>query len=308
MRHMLIDSDTASDDAVALVMALRQFEVQIEAITIVCGNVPTEQALQNALYTAELCGADVPIYAGAAKPILRPLATAQFVHGKDGMGDIGLPLHGRFPEPDHAVDVIIRLANQLPQVLEVVTIGPLTNLAIAILREPSITKKIKHCVVMGGVGEGFGNVTPVSEYNIWADPEAAKIVFSSGLPIKMVGWDIARKYAYVGSEELDELAKLDTPLSKFAVDIQKELLQFAMHSSRLPGFDLPDPIAMAIALDDALVIRSVMTHIEICCADGATRGQTIVDHNQMIKDGSKVEVVLEASRTGFLEMLYRSLA
>ena len=143
MRHILIDSDTGSDDAVALIMAANNPSVKVEAITIVCGNVPTEQGVQNALYTLELCGSEIPVYKGAAKPLLRPLQTAQFVHGEDGMGDIGLDLQGRVPQPGNAIDVIIETINKFPGTIELVTLGGLTNIAIAILKEPTIAKKVK---------------------------------------------------------------------------------------------------------------------------------------------------------------------
>src|SRR5689334_6529842 len=188
MRRFLIDTDTASDDAVALVMALHAKdveEVQVEAITVVAGNVPLEQGVQNALYTVELCKSRVPVYQGMAAPLLRPLQTAQHVHGRDGMGEIGLPLHGRTPATGHAVDIIRETIRRHPHEITLVTLGPLTNVAMALLLEPALAGLVKECVIMGGIGEGYGNVTPVAEYNIWVDPEAAKIVYASGLPITM---------------------------------------------------------------------------------------------------------------------------
>jgi purine nucleosidase len=173
MRQFLIDTDTTSDDAVALVMVLNYPDVQVEAITVVSGNVPVEQAVQNALYTVELCNQSVPVYQGVTKPLLRPLQTAQFVHGEDGMGDIGLPLSGRIPAEGHAVPVIIDTIHRCAGNISLVTLGPLTNVALALLQEPSIVSEVKECVIMGGTGQGYGNITPVGEYNIWADPEAA---------------------------------------------------------------------------------------------------------------------------------------
>ena len=138
-RKFLIDTDTASDDAVALVMALREPTVTVEAVTVVAGNVPVDQAVQNALYTVELCGSEVPVYAGRHAPLMRDLQTAEDVHGKDGMGNIGLPLSGRNPAGTGAVDVIIETIIGSPGEITLVTLGPLTNVAIALLREPGIT-------------------------------------------------------------------------------------------------------------------------------------------------------------------------
>ena len=130
MRRLLIDTDTGSDDAVALVMALNHPGVAVEAVTVVAGNVPLDQGVQNALYTLELCGSTVPVFRGAGTPLLCPLVDAQEVHGLDGMGDIGLPLSGREPEPGHAVDVLLEKIHASPGELTLVTLGPLTNLAL----------------------------------------------------------------------------------------------------------------------------------------------------------------------------------
>ncbi len=166
MRHFLIDTDMASDDAVALVMALKHPGVHVEAITVVAGNVPLEIGVQNALYTVERCGAKVPVYAGIEKPMLRPLQTAQFCHGQDGLGDIGLLLTGRIPAERHAVDALLDTAARFRGKLALVTLGPLTNVAAALLRHPALAQEIERCVIMGGIGFGYGNITPAPEYNI----------------------------------------------------------------------------------------------------------------------------------------------
>ena len=215
MRRFLIDTDTASDDAVALVMAAKAPDVHIEAVTVVAGNVPLDQAVQNALYTLELAGCPAPVYAGMSRPMLRPLETAQNVHGSDGMGDIGLPLSGRAPAAGHAVDALIAIIRRYPGEITLVTLGPLTNIATALLRDPAIAGLVQRCVMMGGTSDSIGNVTPVSEYNIWTDPEAAKIVFESGLPIEMIGWDISRKYATFDPSQSAALRAVGTPLAEF---------------------------------------------------------------------------------------------
>ncbi|MEM6805674.1 MAG: nucleoside hydrolase [Bacteroidota bacterium] len=308
MRHILIDTDTASDDAVALIMALQYPDVKVEAITVVAGNVPVEMGIQNALYTCELCGVNVPVYRGAAKPLMRELETAQFVHGQDGMGDIGLDLQGRKEREGNAIDVIVDTIHKFEGELEIITLAPLTNIALAILKDPSIVDKVKQCTIMGGIGEGVGNITPVSEFNIWVDPEAAKIVFESGMKMRMVGWDISRKYATFNEEDSKKLRAIGTKLAHFTVDIQKTLIEFAISVSQLAGFDLPDPIATAVALDPSLATRLEKHHVEVICHEGSTRGQTVVDRRDITKKPKNMEVVLEASREKFLEMLYQSLA
>jgi purine nucleosidase len=303
LRHFLIDTDTASDDAVALVMALNHPGVRVEAITVVAGNVPLECGVQNALYTVERCGKSVPVYAGLDRPMLRPLETAQFCHGEDGLGDIGLPLTGRAPAEGHAVDVLLDTVHRFSGEITLVTLGPLTNVAAALLREPSLASKVERCVIMGGIGFGYGNIIPAAEYNIWVDPDAAKIVFDSGLPIEMVGWDVSHKHATFTAEEAEALRAI-SDLAAFCVDIQKALRRFGIEYLKQDGFDLPDPIAMAVALesDVATVVKRLRVDVET--KSELTRGATVVDHLRVTGREPNADVVLEASRDRFLEVLY----
>lgn len=307
MRLFVIDTDTASDDAVALVMAFAQADVRVVAITTVAGNVPLDQATQNALYTVELCGQSTPVYAGAERPLLRPLFTALHIHGQDGLGDIGLPLSGRKPTDGFAPNRLVELINEYPDELTLVTLGPLTNLALALLQDASIARKVKQCVMMGGIGSGWGNITPVAEYNIFVDPEAARTVFESGLPITMVGWDVSRTYAYLTDEESQAMRQIGTPIAHFCIDIQKTLLQFALHTTKLPGFDLPDPMAMAIALDPTLATDIQPRFVQIETLSDLCRGQTVVDHLGVTKRPPNAQVVLAADRTRFRQMLSDAL-
>lgn len=303
MRRFVIDTDTASDDAVALVMALRYPGVQVEAITVVAGNVPVDQGVQNALYTLELCGSRVPVYRGAERPLVRPLDTAQVVHGQDGMGDLGLPLSGRQPAPGHGVDKLVEIINRFAGEITLVTLGPLTNVALALRQDPSLAGKVSRCYTMGGVGDGRGNVTPVSEYNIWADPDAAQIVFRSGMPVTMVGWDISYKYAVFDTSDVRAFKEIGTPLAAFCMDIQSTVNQFSLQETKLAGFDLPDPITMAAALDPSTALRTERLYVEVETRDGLVRGQTIVDHAGLTGLPPNIDVVLEASRQRFLEIL-----
>ena len=307
MEHFLIDTDTASDDAVALVMALKHPNVKVEAITVVAGNVPLDQAVQNALYTVELCGAAVPVYRGVGKPLMRALETAQFVHGQDGFGDIGLPLHGRTPASGHAVLALIETINRLAGEITLITLGPLTNVALALQLDPSIAGKVKRCVVMGGIGYGHGNVTPAAEFNIWVDPEAAKIVFESGLPIEMLGWDMSYQYATFDQQDAQAVRAIGTPLALFCVDIQKTVQAYAIAETKLVGFDLPDPLAMAVAIEPDLITKSADLHVAVETHSELCRGQTVVDHLGMVNQKPNVKVIREVSREGFLALLHASV-
>jgi purine nucleosidase len=306
MRHFLIDTDTGSDDAVALLMAMKAPDVRIEAITFVAGNVPADKGLQNALYMVDLCQYKTKVYLGATKPLIRPLFTAQFVHGEDGMGDIGLDLQGRYTQEGNAVDVIIDTVNAFPNEIEIITLGPLTNMALALSKAPEIAQKVKSCIIMGGVGMGYGNVTPVSEYNIWVDPEAAQIVFQSGMKMTMVGWDISIKYAAFDQQATQALRATEKPLANFVVDIQGAKARFTAETSGTLGFDLPDPITVAVALDRSVATDVRHLYVEVVLGEGLTRGQTIIDHTNILKKAPNMHVVLEASRDKFLKMLYDS--
>lgn len=306
MRKILIDTDTGSDDAVALVMALRHPGVEIEAITVVAGNVPMKQGVQNALYTVALCGKEVPVYEGLAKPLLGELHTAQETHGEDGMGDIGLDLSGRQPAEGHAVQVILDTVQAHAGEIDLVTLGPLTNVAVALTLDPTLAQQINHCYIMGGTSDNFGNVTAVAEYNIWADPEAARIVFESGLSITMIGWDISRKYAVFEAEDVAAIKAFDTPLADFCIDIQVVVQQLVTSELGLSGFDFPDPIAMAVALDNSVILESDRYAVTVDTSAGPSRGQTLIDHSH--RSGPRTtRVVTVADRQRFVELLHASV-
>ena len=302
-RKFLIDTDTASDDAVALLMALRDPDVEVLAITVVAGNVGLDQAIQNALYTVELAGATVPVHAGCATPLIQPLHTAQVVHGEDGMGDIGLPVYGRVPADGHAVDALARLIGEHAEgELTLVTLGPLTNIAVLLARHPEYAGRLCEIVIMGGTGDGLGNVTASAEFNIWVDPEAAAVVFGSGARLVMVGWDISRKFATFDQAAAADLRTAGR-LGDFSVDIQRVLTEFALHSTGLAGFDLPDPIAMAVALDPSVATDTRLLNVVVETRGEFTRGATVVDHTGYTGRPKNTHVVLEASRERFVELL-----
>lgn len=305
---MIIDTDTASDDAVALVIALRHPDVEVVAITVVAGNVPLDQGVQNALYTVELCGSTAPVHAGAAAPLSRSLRTAQNVHGRDGMGDIGLPVHGRTPASLDGVEALVREINARPSgSVTLVTLGPLTNVALAFRRDPGLARRLRSLVMMGGTGDAVGNVSAVAEFNIWVDPEAAAEVFESGAPITMVGWDISRKYAVI---EAGDAARLRAagPIGAFAVDIQATLTSFTATETKLAGFDLPDPIAMGVAIDPAIATDVRHLNVRVETAEGIATGQTVVDHLGVEHREPNAKVVLAASHERFMDLLLRTHA
>ncbi len=307
-RPFFIDTDTASDDAVALVMALRHPDVEVVGIGIVAGNVPLDHAVQNALYTRELCDrTDVPVHVGEAAPLRIPLETAQFVHGVDGMGDIGLPLSGRTPDAGHAVDALLRASHDFAGELTLVTLGPLTNIARALARDPSLPDRIARTVTMGAVADHVGNVTPVAEFNMWADPHAVDAVLASGLHVEFVGWDISRCFAVVEPQLAGELRALANPLAEFCIDIQRIVAEFCATETKLAGFDLPDLIAMAYAIDPAIATETRRLNLRVETESGLTRGMVVMDLLGLTNGSPNASVVTQADRSRFIDMLRAAL-
>ena len=319
---MIIDTDTASDDAVALIMALRAPEVDVKAITIVAGNVALAQGSRNARYTVELCGADVPVYEGAARPLVREPVRASFFHGQDGLGDRGYPEPRRPAAEGEAASVMIETIRAHPG-LVVVTLGPLTNLALAIEREPDIARSVGRCVVMGGAACVVGNVTPAAEYNVWCDPEAARACFRSALPIEMVGWELCRGAANLDDEDIARCRALDTPRAHFAIDCNLKALDANRRLFHDPGIGLPDPVAMTVALDPEVVTRKSRHVVDVECEGTLTRGMTVVDQLDVVPRGlgpsggwaapaaegsRKTTVCWEIDPRRFKERLFRALA
>lgn len=303
-RPFFIDTDTASDDAVALVMALRHPDVDVVGIGVVAGNVPLEMAVQNALYTRELCNRlDVPVHVGEGAPMSIPLETAQNVHGGDGMGDIGLPLSGRSADGDDAVDALLVASHEHAGELTLVALGPLTNIARALERDPTLPDRIPRAVVMGAVADHIGNVTPVAEFNMWADPHAADAVLGSGLAVEFVGWDISRFYAVVEPDLAAELRVSGNPIAEFSIDIQRVVARYCETETKLAGFDLPDPIAMAYAIDPAVAVEVRRLHLEVECDSPLTRGMVVMDLLEFTDAAPNALVVTRADRERFIEML-----
>jgi purine nucleosidase len=279
VRHFLIDTDTASDDAVAIMMALAAPDVSVLALTTVAGNVSLEQATRNALLTADICGSDVPVFVGAGAPLIRPHEHAHWFHGEDGLGDHGYP----------AVEAILRLAHAEPG-LTLVTLGPLTNVALALARDPSLARRIGRCVVMGGAPCCEGNVTPAAEYNIWVDPEAARVVFRSSLPIEMVGWHVSRGESVLADAEIAAIEALGTPKARFAIESNSRAREAYHVQTGETGLSLADPTAMAIALDRTVGLSWSHHRVAIECWSELTRGMTVVDRLNVSGDDSNRKV------------------
>lgn len=275
-RKMIIDTDTASDDAVAIMMALQTPDIEVEAITVVSGNMPVAQGSNNARYVVELCGKTTPVYHGAEKPLMRETYHAHWFHGVDGMG--GMDYKATTPPAEgNAVDVLIDTIKANPGII-LVALGPLTNVALAVGKAPEIVANVSRCVVMGGAANVVGNVTPAAEYNIWCDPEAARIAFRSGLPVEMVGWELCRGGANLDDDEMRYCKEtINTSLAHMTIDSNFSAIEANRNWLGDPGLGLPDPVAMAIAIDPTICTKSSKHYVEVECDGTYTRGMTVVD-------------------------------
>ena len=257
-------------------MALRSPDVNVLTITTVAGNVNVAQATSNALYTAELCGSGVPVYQGAAKPLVRPLEDATWFHGRDGLGDHGYPAPHKTAQPGDAIDAIIATIERHPG-LELVTLGPLTNIALTLAKKPGIAASVSRCVIMGGAPCSVGNVTPAAEYNFWTDPEAARVVLRSELPVDLIGWHLCRGEAVLNEGDINRILALDTGLARFAIDCNARARCAYREQTGENGISLPDPVAMSIALDPSIGTSWSRHYVDVETTGELTRGMSVVD-------------------------------
>ena len=309
MIKILLDTDTAGDDTTAMLMAMKSSGATLEAVTINCGNVSFDQEVENALYTIEVGGKSdkIPVYPGARRPLLRDWETAERVHGDDGMGNSHFPKAKQRPEAKHAVDAIIELVNSEPGDITLVEIAPMTNLAMAIRKDPSIVKKVKHLYFMGGTNQYLGNVTPAAEFNIWVDPEAAKIVFDSGIPTTMVGWEICMRHSILDPGDLDRIGAMDTREARFFTSVNGQVRKFMKEVEGIDGVSCPDTITIAIVLDQKVATDVRPKRVDVETGGEFSRGATYVDHLGVTRKKPNMKVVYSASESLFKDMLFKML-
>jgi len=277
MRRFIIDTDTGSDDAVAIVMALRDPNVRVEAFTTVGGNVGVDRATENCLISIEMAGTYAPpVYKGLDRPIIREIIEEEKnydVHGYDGMGDIGLAPPKLKAEDEHAVDFLIRYIEANPDELELVTIGPVTNLAWVAHRSPETLKKLKRIYMMMGTGAWFGNVNGLTEGNAFMDPEALDIVLRyAGCDIVLIGWDMCINEYIFTKEDIEMLYATGSPIAKFCLDINQMLIKLNVSRFGEECFDMADPAAMAVALDPGMIEKSVTAYHHVETSKGIAYG------------------------------------
>jgi purine nucleosidase len=302
MTRLIVDTDTAGDDVFSLLIALLHPEAQLEAITICCGNVRFEQEVENALYTVETAGraGEVPVYAGCPKPLIAEWVGAEYVHGDDGMGDSFFPPAQQRPEAEHAVDELIRRIDESPGELTILAQAPLTNLAVAARRDPSIAQKVKHLYVMGG---GVGNITPAAEYNFYVDPEAARIVLNAGFPLTLFTWTLTRERGVFDDEKLARIDALGTPLAEFFGQVNRKAREFDDKVNHLGGSTHPDSMVAAAIVEPSLVLASEEAVVDVETGGELTRGWNLIDTLGRTGREPNARVVTDYDTDGFFELM-----
>jgi pyrimidine-specific ribonucleoside hydrolase len=271
--RVIIDTDPGVDDALALLLALRSPELKIEAIAPVAGNVPLSLTLPNALRMVEIAGrSDIPVAAGAKAPLFRRLVTATYAHGENGLGGAVFPEPKIKPVDMSATEIIRQVVRKYPHQVTLITIGPMTNVAAALNADPELAGLVKALVMMGGSLSG-GNITPAAEFNVYVDPEAAKIVFQSGIPITMVGLDVTRKTSLTDEHQRVLQANPD-PVSQAAAKIARNAIDHTRAQGFTVGPNMHDSLAIAAFLDPS-ILKWKQYYIDVETNGELTAGETL---------------------------------
>ncbi len=308
-RRVIIDTDTAGDDSQALLLAATSDRIDIEGVTICAGNVEFDYEVENAKYTLDLAGVadDVTVYEGARDPLLKDHEYADYVHGEGGLGgslfpDTGIPSGDR-----HAADFIVDAARENPGEITLVCIAPLTNVALALRKEPELADLLDSVWVMGGNVNCLGNVTPAAEYNFWVDPDAAKMVLNE-LDVTLFDWGLTVRDTTFDADTLARIEAIDTPYADFYTEITTQVRAFNRESFGEDATTQPDSAVVAGLIDPDLIEASSTYHVDVDEREGMTRGYSAVDENGVGDGHPRTEVVESLDGDGFRAMLFGMLA
>ena len=307
-RKIIIDTDPGQDDAVAILLALGSAELEIVGITAVAGNVPLKLTEKNARKICELAGRpDIKVYAGAIRPLARELVTAEEVHGKTGLNGPQLPDPKMKLQHQYAVDFIVEtLMKEEAGTITLCALGPLTNVALALIREPKIAPRIKEIVLMGGGFFEGGNVTPTSEFNIYVDPQAADLVFKSGIPIVMMPLDVTHK-ALTTAKRTQAIRKLGTRVGTATSEMLEFFERFDEEKYGTDGGPLHDPCVIAYLLKPEL-FNGRKCNVIVETASELTMGMTVIDWWGVTKRPKNAMVMRDIDHDAFFALLVERLA
>jgi len=288
---IVIDCDPGVDDIAALLLAKNIERFEVKAVTTVAGNVPLDDTTRNALQLLSFMGWDIPVGRGAVSPLAQRLVTAEEVHGKGGMSGLTLPETDKQVDVRPAWDLIYDIAQEYPGQLDIIAVGPLTNLAIALAKYPQLVKWVRRIVIMGG-GILIGNTTPAAEFNIYVDPEAAKRVFTSGIPFYLCPLDVTHE-GFVTAEDIAEIGTLNSKEARFFSEIVGRGIEIGKIYTKGRGVPLHDPLALLFAADDSYYTYEEC-FIDVETQGGFTRGKTVTDcysDKQLSNNGFLVQKV-----------------
>jgi len=303
MQRLIIDTDPGVDDAHAIMMALRYPDAVVEAILTVAGNVGIERTTTNVLTILDVMKADVPVYRGCSSPLIRRMTSdASSIHGSDGLGDAGFPPSIKKVEPEPASQALVRLVSENPGNLSLVTLGPLTNIAVALKLDPDLPKKVGKLVVMGGAVHAHGN-TPnlAAEYNIYADPEAAHIVLGAFPYYTLVSWEAALAHGF-STEVLDVWRKIDSEEARFLFQISGKVLAYLEEKFGKREMLAADVLAMAVAMEPSIIEDSERHALFVELSGEHSRGQTVVDWKDTSGEDASAQIVNKVNLNRFLEL------
>ena len=326
MQRFIIDTDTAGDDVTSLLIGLRWPGVSIEGITVCAGNVELEMCVRNALFTAEMADRpEVPVFVGAGKPLDRDLVTAHYVHGGDGMGDSDFPAPTKQPEGVEAADAIVQIAGRHPGEIEIIAQAPLTNIALALERDPDLPRKVKRLWIMGGANNFVGNITPAAEFNFFVDPLAAKRVMAAGFEVTLVPWDVCVHDGVLLADELQPVVAMKSRLGEFYLAVNRAVRRFMKEEFGIDGISHPDALMMAMAIDRTVILESDPCYVDVEADSVLARGYSLVDKMHVVtrevdrgvrvnelmlvaSGAPNAEVVIRADKRRFSEMLFGVLS
>ncbi len=303
---LLIDTDPGVDDALALLMAFADARHDVVGLTVAAGNVGLGYTVRNALKLCEVAGrGDVPVFAGAPDPLVYPAEDAAHVHGRDGFGDVDLPAAARAVEDEHAALAILRLSHQYAGELLLVALGPLTNIALALKLDPTLPQRVKRFLVMGGAITGHGNITPVAEFNIAFDPEAAHIVFTAFPHVEVADWEATVAHGLL-HRNVEQWLAADTDKARFYELISRQTRLWS-EDSRGEYWYAADALAMAWALQPEGATRLEQRPLAIEMAGGRTRGATVVDWNRQTGAADNTTLLIGYDQARFERQVQQAL-
>ena len=307
LHKIIIDTDTAGDDAAALVLAAKSKNIEILGVTVAAGNVSLEQAASNAIASLELVGCDAPVYLGATAPLSGEEKECFSVYGQDGMGDADLVHPKKTPEEKDAIDYILETVRNDPGEVEIIALGPVTNIALAIMRDRETMLKVKRIWSMGTAGFGPGNATPVAEFNVYKDAPAYKIMLELGVPVTVIGLDMDDAPTWISEERLKEMRE-GNEIQHFIATAAGKLLEFKKGNG-LDAVDLPDAVAMACIAWPDFAEETTLCYGSVITEPGETYGMVIFyrdgfTYDSMPKIGKcNVSVVSKAKKPEFVDRL-----